>query len=67
MSSVSSTGAFSVFCFRGGRLAGVESANRPLDHVLARKLLASGTDLTPEQAADPGFDLKALAAAPRAA
>ena len=46
-------GAFSVFCFRGDRLIGVESVNRPLDHVLARKLLASGTDLTPEQAADP--------------
>ena len=54
-------GAFSVFCFRGDRLIGVESVNRPLDHVLARKLLASGTDLTPEQAADPGFDLKAHA------
>lgn len=61
------SGAFSVFCFRGGRLAGVESANRPLDHVFARKLLANGADLTPEQAADPGFDLKAHAATPRAA
>ncbi|MBU6420389.1 MAG: FAD-dependent oxidoreductase, partial [Proteobacteria bacterium] len=30
----------SVFCFRSGRLIGVESVNRPLDHVLARKLLA---------------------------
>jgi 3-phenylpropionate/trans-cinnamate dioxygenase ferredoxin reductase subunit len=60
-------GAFSVFCFRGGRLAGVESVNRPLDHVLARKLLANGTDLAPEQAADPGFDLKAHAGAPKAA
>jgi 3-phenylpropionate/trans-cinnamate dioxygenase ferredoxin reductase subunit len=58
-------GAFSVFCFGGGgRLLGVESANRPLDHVLARRLLANGTGLTPEQAADPGFDLKAHAAAP---
>ena len=61
-------GAFSVFCFRGGRLVGVESANRPLDHVLARKLLANGTGLAPEQAGDPGFDLKAHAnSAPRAA
>ena len=59
------TGGFSVFCFRGGRLAGVESANRPLDHVLARKLLASGSPLTPEQAADPGFDLKSYANQPR--
>ena len=54
-------GGFSVFCFRGGRLAGVESANRPLDHVLARKLLASGSPLTPEQATDPSFDLRAYA------
>jgi len=60
-------GAFSVFCFDGrGRLLGVESINRPLDHVLARRLLADGTRLVPEQAADPGFDLKAHAnSAPR--
>ena len=59
-------GGFSVFCFRGTELAGVESVNRPLDHILARKLLAGGADLTPEQAADPGFDLKGHAGAPRA-
>ena len=61
-------GGFSVFCFRGAELAGVESVNRPLDHILARKLLASGADLVPEQAADPAFDLKghANASAPRA-
>lgn len=51
-------GAFSVFCYRGGRLLGVESVNRPLDHVLARKMLANGMDIAPERAADPGFDLK---------
>lgn len=56
-------GSFSVFCYRGGRLLGVESANRPLDHVLARKILASGADLAPDLAADPGFDLKGFAAA----
>jgi len=61
------SGAFSMFCFRGGRLVGVESANRPLDHVMARKMLANGTELTPDEAADPGFDLKARANAPRAA
>lgn len=55
---------FSVFCFRGGRLAGVESVNRPLDHVLARRILERGLGLTPAQAEDPAFDLKALAAAP---
>lgn len=56
---------FSVFRFRGAALVGVESVNRPLDHILARKLLAAGADLTPEQAADPGFDLKGHANAPR--
>lgn len=60
-------GGFSVFCFRAAELIGVESVNRPLDHILARKLLASGARLTPEQAADAGFDLKkhANAQAPR--
>ncbi|MFD0938690.1 oxidoreductase C-terminal domain-containing protein, partial [Methylobacterium trifolii] len=39
----------------------VESVDRAGDHMIARRLLAAGTPLTPEQAADPGFDLKALA------
>ncbi|WP_326835298.1 FAD-dependent oxidoreductase [Amycolatopsis rhabdoformis] len=34
--------AFSVYCFRGGALVGVESVNRPADHLKARKLLAEG-------------------------
>jgi 3-phenylpropionate/trans-cinnamate dioxygenase ferredoxin reductase subunit len=55
-------GAFSVFCFRDGRLIGVESVNRPLDHTIARRLLAGGPPLTPEQAADPEYDLRAHAA-----
>ena len=60
-------GGFSVFCFRSGTLVGVESVNRPLDHILARKLLArDGAAITPEQAADPDFDLKACANAPHA-
>ncbi|QGY05740.1 pyridine nucleotide-disulfide oxidoreductase [Methylobacterium mesophilicum SR1.6/6] len=53
--------AFSVFRFRDGRLSAVESVDRAGDHMIARRLLAAGTPLTPEQAADPGFDLKALA------
>lgn len=55
--------AFSVFRFRGGVLRAVESVNRAADHMVARRLLAAGTPLTPEQAADPGLDLKALATA----
>lgn len=53
---------FSVLGFRDGRLATVESINRPADHVAARRLLAAGTGPTPEQATDPAVDLKALAA-----
>jgi 3-phenylpropionate/trans-cinnamate dioxygenase ferredoxin reductase subunit len=52
---------FSVFCFRGGRLIGVESVNRTADHVIARRLLAGDPLLSPEQAADEGFDLRAHA------
>lgn len=54
---------FSVFRFRDGALSAVESVDRPADHMAARRLLASAKSLTPEQAADPGFDLKALATA----
>ncbi len=54
---------FSVFYFKQGRLLAVDSVNRPGDHVAARKMLAAGTPLTLEQAADETFDLKRLAAA----
>lgn len=53
--------AFSVFRFREGALCAVESVNRGGDHMAARRILQTGTALSPEQAADPGFDLKALA------
>jgi 3-phenylpropionate/trans-cinnamate dioxygenase ferredoxin reductase subunit len=55
------SGAFSTFCYRGGRLVGVESLSRPADHMIARRLLQSGVSLPPEQASDPDFDLKAFA------
>ena len=55
------TRAFSVFCFRAGRLAAVESVNRAGDHMAARRIIAAGLPITPEAAADPDFDLKALA------
>ena len=54
-------GRFSVFCFRAGRLIGVESVNQTADHVVARRLLAGDPRLTPEQAADEGYDLRAHA------
>jgi len=54
---------FSMFYFKAGRLLAVDSINRFGDHVAARKMLAMGTPLTPEQAADETVDLKKLAAA----
>jgi 3-phenylpropionate/trans-cinnamate dioxygenase ferredoxin reductase component len=51
---------FSVFYFRNGRLAAIDSVNRPGDHLAGRKLIGAGIPLTAEQAADPSVDLKAL-------
>ncbi|MDE2361511.1 MAG: FAD-dependent oxidoreductase [Hyphomicrobiales bacterium] len=58
-----STRSFSVFGFSAGRLRVVESVNRPADHMIARRLIAAGTAVSPEEAADPRFDLKARAMA----
>jgi 3-phenylpropionate/trans-cinnamate dioxygenase ferredoxin reductase subunit len=55
-------GSFSVFCFRGDRLLGVESINRPADHIVARRLLVGDPRLTAGQAADESYDLRAHAA-----
>lgn len=54
-------GRFSVFCYRAGRLIGVESVNQAADHVVARRLLAGDPGLTPEQGADMSYDLRAHA------
>ncbi len=58
------TGRFSVFRYSGGVLTCVESVNHAPGHLLGRRLLAAGRSPSREQAADPGFDLKAFAAAP---
>ncbi|WP_321781658.1 NAD(P)/FAD-dependent oxidoreductase [Burkholderia pyrrocinia] len=55
---------FSLFYFRGVKLIAVDSINRPQDHMLARKLLATSALPTPQQVSDPDFDLKALANQP---
>src|ERR1700750_359099 len=50
--------AFSAFCYREGRLVGIESVNRAGDHMFGRRFLGMDRQLPPEHAADPGFDLK---------
>lgn len=51
-------GAFSAFCYKQGRLLGIESVNRAGDHMFGRRLLGANRSITPEQAADSSFDLK---------
>jgi 3-phenylpropionate/trans-cinnamate dioxygenase ferredoxin reductase component len=55
-------GAFSAFCYKADRLVGIESVNRAGDHMFGRRLLAANGSITPEQAMDTGFDLKAALA-----
>jgi len=50
----------SVFYFKAGRLLAIDSINRPLDHIIGRKLIAAGVPVTPEQAADESIDLRML-------
>jgi 3-phenylpropionate/trans-cinnamate dioxygenase ferredoxin reductase subunit len=54
------SGAFSVFCFKDGKLLAVESVNKGPDHVMGRRLIASGVRVTPQQAADETIALKSL-------
>ena len=53
------TRKFSVFYYRAGKLCAVDSVNRPADHLAARKLIGARAALSPDQAMDESFDLKA--------
>lgn len=53
---------FSIFHFRNGVLRAVDSINSAGDHMVARRLLAAGKPITPEQAADTSLVLKTLLA-----
>jgi 3-phenylpropionate/trans-cinnamate dioxygenase ferredoxin reductase component len=55
------TRAFATFGFRNGALAVVETVNRGAEHMAARRIIGGGLPLTPEQAADPQFDMRKLA------
>jgi 3-phenylpropionate/trans-cinnamate dioxygenase ferredoxin reductase subunit len=58
------SGAFSVFHFKEGRLAAIDSVNRPADHMVGRRLIGAGISPAPEVVADEMTDLKALVAEP---
>jgi 3-phenylpropionate/trans-cinnamate dioxygenase ferredoxin reductase subunit len=57
------TRKFSVFYFKGAKLIAIDSINRPVDHMIGRKLITTGAPVTPELAADESADLKKLAIA----
>ena len=52
--------AYSAFYYRAGRLLAVDSMNRVPDHMQSKRLLDHGVWPTPEQAADPQFELTSL-------
>ena len=54
------SGAFSIFCFAGGRLVAVESVNRGSDHIIARRLIGSSVSVSPAEVADDGIALMSL-------
>src|SRR6476660_7683741 len=54
--------SFAAFCYKSGQLVGIESISRASDHVFGRRVLAMNRSIEPEQAADTGFDLKAVLA-----
>ncbi|RTL54494.1 MAG: pyridine nucleotide-disulfide oxidoreductase [Rhodocyclaceae bacterium] len=53
-------GKFSAFYFKAGKLIGIDSANRPQDHMAGRKLLDKDVWPTPQQAADEHVNLADL-------
>ena len=57
--------SFSVFTFREGRLACVESVNRPGDLMAARRLIGQQIPFTQQHAADLKVDLRAASGAGR--
>ncbi|MCG2623447.1 FAD-dependent oxidoreductase [Arthrobacter sp. I2-34] len=60
-------GKFSVFMYNDGELVAVDSVDRPMDHMSARRLMAAKVPLSPQDAGDPDFDLKAFALKARTA
>lgn len=60
-------GRFSVFCFKEKTLVGIESVNRPADHMAGRRLLKHDVRLSPEQVSAAQFDVRAMEIQARAA
>lgn len=54
------SGAFSAFYFKDNVLVGIDSVNRPADHLIGRKLIAAGVEVPDAMIADLEQNLKTL-------
>jgi 3-phenylpropionate/trans-cinnamate dioxygenase ferredoxin reductase component len=54
------SGAFSCFYYQGDSLIGVDSVNRPADHLVSRKLITAGSLVAKHMVSDPDGNLKSL-------
>ncbi|TFF25582.1 pyridine nucleotide-disulfide oxidoreductase [Jiella endophytica] len=66
MASLGEAGRLVAYCFRGDRLLGIETVNRPGEHMLGRRILAEDLVIARSEVSAEGFDLKAHVAALKA-
>ena len=66
MASLGEAGKLVAYCFRGDRLLGIETVNRPGEHMLGRRILAEDLVVARGEVAREDFDLKAHVAALKA-
>ena len=52
-------GKLIAYCFKGEKLLGIETVNRPGEHMLGRRILVNDLTLAKAEVADESFDLKA--------
>ncbi|MBP0617340.1 NAD(P)/FAD-dependent oxidoreductase [Jiella mangrovi] len=63
MAALGEGGKLVAYCFRGDKLLGIETVNRPGEHMLGRRILAEDLVIARSEVAAEDFDLKAHLAA----
>ena len=66
MAGLGEAGKLVAYCFKGDRLLGIETVNRPGEHMLGRRILAEDLVVARGEVARHDFDLKAHVAALKA-
>lgn len=54
------SGTLLTYCFHAGEFVGLETVDRPAEHMTARRMLADGTKVTPEDVERDDFELPAF-------